>query len=375
MSQTNEKHKKKQNFDTMWVDRYRPRKLCDIVGHDDVKVVIGNALEQGNLPHLLFHGDSGTGKTSTTHAIIQELYGYDRSNVLELNASDENGINIVREKIIKFAKLGVVPSHGKKQRFKIIVLDEADSMTNEAQTALKKVMEKTCNETRFIIICNHINEMNNAIRSRCAEFRFARIHPEKIMARMKMIASLENLAVKDDNVYKEIIKVCKGDARRCINMLQKLMHASNHKNITKREEIVNELICDMDRSIIDRFISNKRERGILEVDDVYKSSSIPQANEFDKHWNMLHKNVNACKLNDIAQNISDMGFPTKNVLECFCEKVVKSRMSEKAKSRIVLYIAEAEKMLVCGVSSKMQILGVLAYIVTVKNECNRVTKT
>lgn len=129
---------------SIWVDKYRPKSLDDVIGHDDIKNVITNALKMGDLPHLMLYGMPGTGKTSITHAMVRELYGknVDR-NVLELNASDENGINVVRDKIIKFANLEA--SRGKNNdcpEFKVIILDEADSMTSEAQTALKKAMEK-----------------------------------------------------------------------------------------------------------------------------------------------------------------------------------------------------------------------------------------
>jgi replication factor C subunit 2/4 len=154
---------------TTWVDKYRPKILKEIIGHDEVKNVLISSIEKGDLPHLLFHGGSGTGKTSTVMALVMQLYGPNKINdkVLELNASDENGINVVREKIIKFANI-VVGSPDPKYpspSFKIIILDEVDSMTSEAQTALKKVMESTCQITRFVFICNYESKIIEAIKS------------------------------------------------------------------------------------------------------------------------------------------------------------------------------------------------------------------
>ena len=158
----------------VWVDKYRPKTIKDIIGHDEVKNMLLSSIELGDLPHLLFHGSSGTGKTSTVFALINQLYGHIRvsEKVLELNASDENGINVVRDKIIKFANIvvGTSDPNYPSPPYKIIILDEADSMTSEAQTALKKVMEKTCDITRFIFICNYENKIIDAIKSRCASF-------------------------------------------------------------------------------------------------------------------------------------------------------------------------------------------------------------
>lgn len=187
--------KKRDKNLTTWVDKYRPKKISQIIGHTEVKEVLAKTIEEGNLQHLLFYGPSGTGKTSTVLALVNELYGPEKvkSKVLELNASDENGINVVRDKIIMFAKFVVGTSDDRypSPSFKIIILDEADAMTSEAQTALKKVMETTCDITRFVFICNYENRIIDPIKSRCASFKFSPIPEELILKKLRSIANNE----------------------------------------------------------------------------------------------------------------------------------------------------------------------------------------
>src|SRR5207245_1566132 len=161
--------------------------------------------------------------------------------VLELNASDENGINVVRDKIIKFANIVVGSGDPKypSPSFKIIILDEADSMTSEAQTALKKVMEATCAITRFVFICNYETKIIDAIKSRCADFRFNPIPDDLMIQKLKAIAKDENMNIEDD-VFQVITDICHGDARRSINTLQNIKYIPHpdNKPISK-EDIYN----------------------------------------------------------------------------------------------------------------------------------------
>ena len=178
---------------------------------------IGKFIDQNKLPHLLFYGPPGTGKTSTVLACAKKLYGHDqyKSMILELNASDARGIDVVRDQIVTFASTRVMFASG----YKLIILDEADSMTQPAQAALRRVMEKYTRNVRFCIICNYVSKIIPAIQSRCTRFRFAPLSMAQIEPRLKYIADKENVDLHDDGL-KAILRLSKGDMRRALNILQ-----------------------------------------------------------------------------------------------------------------------------------------------------------
>merc|ERR1719510_2750088 len=165
------------------------------------------SLESANLPHLLFYGPPGTGKTSTILAVSRELYGpaLMKSRVLELNASDERGISVVRHKVKNFAKIavGITKDHDPKYPcppYKIIILDEADSMTRDAQSALRRTMEKWSKVTRFCLICNYVSRILPPVASRCAKFRFKSLPSEEISKKLASIAESEKCDVDEDTI-------------------------------------------------------------------------------------------------------------------------------------------------------------------------------
>ena len=171
----------RDNYDELeslpWIEKYRPQKLSNIVHHPNIIYALKKLIKKGQLPHMLFYGASGTGKTSTIMATAKKLYNEDISfMVLELNASDDRGINIVREEIKEFAESRNMFKTG----IKLIILDEADSMTYDAQFALRRVIEKYSYNTRFCLICNYMNKIIPAIRSRCMQFRFSPINNDSI---------------------------------------------------------------------------------------------------------------------------------------------------------------------------------------------------
>lgn len=179
------------------------------------------SIASGQLPHLLFYGPPGTGKTSTIVAVARELYGNDfRKNgrYLELNASDDRGIKVVREKVKLFAQ-GAINSSESMPAFKIIVLDEADSMTNDAQSALRRMMEDYSKVTRFCLICNYVSRIIDPIASRCVKFRFSPLTKESMAARLSYIGSQENLRL-DDDIIDTLLDCANGDLRKAINLMQ-----------------------------------------------------------------------------------------------------------------------------------------------------------
>ncbi|XP_011494721.1 PREDICTED: replication factor C subunit 5 isoform X1 [Ceratosolen solmsi marchali] len=200
-----------------WVEKYRPSKLCDLISHEEILQTINKFIDEDQFPHLLLYGPPGTGKTTTILACAKKLYTPQQFNsmVLELNASDDRGIGIVRGQILSFASTKTIYKSG----FKLIILDEADAMTTDAQNALRRIIEKYTDNARFCIICNYLSKIIPALQSRCTKFRFGPLASLQILPRLEYVIKEENVTVTEDG-KQALITLSGGDMRRVINVLQ-----------------------------------------------------------------------------------------------------------------------------------------------------------
>lgn len=206
-----------ENPNLPWVEKYRPKKLDDLISHVDIISTISKFVKEDRLPHLLFYGPPGTGKTSTILAVAKQIYSPKEFNsmVLELNASDDRGIGIVRGQVLSFASTRTIFKSG----FKIVILDEADAMTRDAQNALRRVIEKFTENTRFCIICNYLSKIIPALQSRCTRFRFGPLTPDQMVPRLQHVIEQEKVNVTEDGM-KAVVTLGNGDMRRALNILQ-----------------------------------------------------------------------------------------------------------------------------------------------------------
>jgi replication factor C small subunit len=201
---------------TIWIEKYRPVTLAEIVGQDEIVERLQSYVRAGSLPHLLFTGSAGVGKTTAAVALAREFFGEAWNlNFREMNASDERGIDVVRNQIKQFARTS--PLGGAE--FKILFLDEADALTPDAQAALRRTMESYAQTCRFILSCNYSSKIIDPIQSRCAIYRFRPLDANAIATGINRIAREENLSVRDDAID-AISYIAQGDMRKAINALQ-----------------------------------------------------------------------------------------------------------------------------------------------------------
>ena len=201
---------------TIWIEKYRPARLVDIVGQDEIIERLSSYVKTGNLPHLLFTGSAGVGKTTAAVTLAREFFGASwQMNFRELNASDERGIDVVRNQIKQFARTTPLGD----ATFKILFLDEADALTTDAQAALRRTMESYAKTCRFILSCNYSSKIIDPIQSRCAIYRFRPLSAQAVKEEIARIAAKEGLIVTPD-AMDAMVYIAQGDMRKAINALQ-----------------------------------------------------------------------------------------------------------------------------------------------------------
>ena len=320
-----------------WVDKYRPRHISSIAHQEEIKRVLQNTIETGNLPNFIFYGPPGTGKTSAILALAYELFGPRLINerVLELNASDQRGINVVRDKIIKFAKESISdpdPNYPSPP-YKIIILDEADAITLDAQAALRKVIESASKITRFCFTCNYIEKIIQPIISRCVKFRFKPLSIDILNERLNIICKFEKLKINNDCINR-IGEISEGDCRKAIMILQ------NCKYVLKMKD--NIVIEDLD------VLTGTTGKQILE-----------------NIWvNMMDANI--YEINTITKNIINNGVNINDLLKFLKNKIVNSNMSNQNKSKLIMEILNVNTKLLEKADEYLQLLYLFTLIIMTK---------
>lgn len=238
-----------------WSEKYRPELTTDIISHEKIIDVITKYIESNTLPHLLFYGPAGTGKTSTILAIARKYYHEDFENmVMILNASQERGIETVRNRIKQFVTTFGMPRNPKTLPFKLIILDEIDAMTDDAQAILRKVIEKHVSNVRFCFICNYLKKINPAIQSRCIIFRFKPISHDYLIKFVTTVCKNENIQITS-NALDLVIRRAGGDMRKLLNVLQSVymynqtLTGTNQTVKIKETSVSRILSCPTDKKI------------------------------------------------------------------------------------------------------------------------------
>ncbi|KIK59678.1 hypothetical protein GYMLUDRAFT_44115 [Collybiopsis luxurians FD-317 M1] len=334
-----------------WVEKYRPKTIDDVSAQDHTVAVLRKTLSSTNLPHMLFYGPPGTGKTSTILALARQLFGPEnfRSRVLELNASDERGISIVRDKIKNFARqtprAQTVSSDGKEYPcppYKIIILDEADSMTQDAQGALRRIMENYARITRFCLVCNYVTRIIEPLASRCSKFRFTPLDHSSSSTRLAHIAAEESIQI-DGSVVDALISTSAGDLRRAITYLQSAHRLSSSTQppapITPRD--IQEIAGVVPDAVINDFVHAVG----IEVDADMQVDGIGKPG-FDRIRNKVREIIReGYSASQILNQVHDI-------------VVVHPTLNAKQKSNCALIFAEADKALCDGADEELWILEV-----------------
>ncbi|KHN94496.1 DNA polymerase III, clamp loader complex, gamma/delta/delta subunit [Metarhizium album ARSEF 1941] len=336
-----------------WVEKYRPKSLDDVTAQDHAVTVLQRTLQASNLPHMLFYGPPGTGKTSTILALAKELFGPEmtKSRVLELNASDERGISIVREKVKNFARMQLTnpaPGYSKKYPcppFKIIILDEADSMTQDAQSALRRTMETYSKITRFCLICNYVTRIIDPLASRCSKFRFKSLDQSNARKRLEAIASAEGVTL-EDGAIEALIRCSEGDLRKAITFLQSAArlvgagapdkddgHGAEQMDVDSKPvtvKIVEDIAGVIPGQVIDALVDAMRPRG---AGQAYRSVS---------------------KI--VEDMVADGWSATQVVSQLYQALTTDETIADAHKNKIVLVFSEVDKRLVDGADEHLSIL-------------------
>jgi len=311
----------------LWAEKYRPKEFSELFGQEEIVSRARAFVESKNMPHLLFAGPAGTGKSSLSLIIVKKIFGADwKSNYLELNASDERGIDVVRQKVKDFARTKSLSGN-----FKIIFLDEADALTREAQQALRRTMEMFTSTCRFILSCNYPSKIIDPIQSRCAVFRFKQLGQKAIDQIVKNIAQKENLRL-EENVLEILYKVSNGDCRRLMNILQ----ASAVINKSLSSQLISEIA---------------KTSKIHEVRNVIETA--------------LNGNFISAR-DSLLSIMLEQSIPGLDIIKAIMKEIPSLEIDDKIKVKLIEKCGEAEFRLVEGSDEFIQLEALLASFILAK---------
>lgn len=307
----------------VWVEKYRPRKLADVIGQRSIVERLSAYVKTRSMPHMLFAGPAGSGKTTCAIALARELYGENwRDNLIELNASDERGIDIVRGKVKDFARAASIGISD----FKIIFLDEADALTSDAQAALRRTMERYTQTCRFILSCNYSSKIIEPIQSRCAVFRFRPLSEADVKAYLMRVAKGEGVDVTEDGLS-AIARLAAGDLRKATNIIQ--------------------VAASLGRKV--------DENTVFESTENIRPSEIGEM-----LTTALGGNFTAAR-SRLDELIARHGLSGEDIVAGIHRAVFDLPVSEDAKVRLVDRVGEAEFRMVSGASERIQLEALLAH--------------
>lgn len=312
----------------IWTEKYRPGTLDEVLGHEHINERLKAFVEKGSVPHMLFAGPAGTGKTTSAIALAKDLYSDDwKQNFKETNASDDRGIDVVRNQIKDFARTRPV-----KAEFKVIFLDEADNLTSDAQQAIRRTMEKYSSNTRFILSCNYSSKIIEPIQSRCAVFRFNRLDDEDVREYIKRVSQGEGLNVTDDGVA-ALITVSQGDLRKVTNVMQAA-------------------------SIRDQDITGE---SVFEISAALRPEEVTVILE-----NALNGKFQTAR-DELSSLMIDRGLDGRDVLKSLHREIYNLDIPEQAKLTLIEKMGEYEFRIVEGGSPDVQIESFLAQLANLEN--------
>ncbi|MCS7120662.1 MAG: replication factor C small subunit [Nitrososphaerota archaeon] len=317
----------------MWTEKYRPKTLDDIVNQEEIVSRLKSFVKAKNVPHCIFAGPPGTGKTTAALCLAHDLYGETyRDHIMELNASDDRGINVVRETVKTFARTKSIG----EVTFKILILDEADNMTSDAQQALRRTMERYTETARFILIANYSGKIIEPIQSRCAPFRFTYLSPEVIAKRIKYICEMEGIQISDDGI-EAVLEIGGGDLRRTINVLQTASSVGKP----------------------------------IDAETVY--SVVGRANPYDVREMMLTA-LNGDFIearNKLREMILKYGLAGSDIITQIHSEIYRLNVPDKWKVRLADIVGEIDYRLIQGSNEEIQLAALLAKLVEVGYEVKR----